>query len=320
MKIISSAPTRISLFGGGTDVDPYTTLYGGICVNIAINIRQTIILTNKEHTINSKNIVPQDGNLNFLKKILKQFNCENLYSIGNRGIRLQSFFDGCIGAGLGSSAACAIALIGAINKLRNTQFTSHEIAHIAWDIETNKMNKHGGKQDHYAAVYGGCNIFLFSKNKVIRKKIALSEKISDGLVLFYIGGKRESNEIQNNFKNLTSDKIQILDQMKEIAVQGIIAIKMGKIKRVAELLKKSFELKKKSNTVTNERLDTAYRIGIENGALAGKILGAGQGGYMLFIVPPTLKQEFIEKMKKRYIKHIDYSICYNGLETRIVEE
>ena len=318
MKILSTTPTRISLFGGGTDVDPYARQYGGICVNFAINIYQRMVLFNGDDAINVKNIFPEDGDKKYIQKILKEFNLDNLYSIGTNKIRIQSYFDGYIGAGLGSSASCAVALIGAVNKLRTSQFSQYEIIQIAWDIETNKIGKYGGKQDQCASTFGGANVFRFVYGKINRQKIIIHEKILNSLILFYIGNTRKSDDIQKNFKELTPEKKLILDQIKSIAEKSIVSLKEGNIKKIVELLNQSWELKKKSNTITNDRVDIAYQIGIEAGAMAGKLLGAGQGGYMLFLVDQNRKKEFIDKMNKKLIKSIDYSVCYNGLQTRIL--
>ena len=321
MKIVSVAPTRISLFGGGTDVDPYAGLYGGLCVNFSINLRTTIILFSEYDKIDKKNITPENGDLKFIEKIVKEFNL-NVHSINNNSIRIQSFFDGIIGAGLGSSASCTVALIGAINKLRDTNFTKDVIAQLAYNIEVNKMKKHGGKQDQYACTYGNGNIFRFCKKRETGTPhfipLKIHYKILDSMALFYIGHPRKSSEIQNNFKELDNKKKETLDKIKEIAIESIVPIRTGKIDTVTDLMEQSWKLKKKSNAISNQLVETAYNTGIECGALAGKLLGAGQGGYMIFFCNRFKKKEFIEKMTKRHMKHIDFSIDHNGLETRII--
>ena len=312
MKIISQSPTRLSLFGGGTDLSPYAKEFGGICINLAINIRQhfTIETGNEAYEILE---MPKGANFNFYRAFLHELDCPP--------VNITARADGPIESGLGSSASAAVALIGAISKYKGIVLTKNEIAEKAWDIEVNKLGLYGGKQDQYATVYGGANFLVF-EDKVYRYSLRRNgiEKIYPYLMLFYTGQNRKSPQIQEAFKTLTESQKEALDQLKEIAYAAVDPIKSGDVEQVAKLLQATWEFKKKSNKgVTNERIDLIYQSALEAGAWAGKVLGAGGGGHMVFICLPEKQIELINKLEKMDCKWIDFGIDFNGLEVRRID-
>jgi len=158
--IKSSAPCRISLLGGGSDLSPYCDLYGGMVLSMAINLRQEIELTidNKDHY--GDLTFPLGGSLNFYKTIIEQL------GLSQREVGLVAKFDGEITGGIGSSASATVALVGAIAKARDIKYDKDEIARVAWNIEVNILKMFGGKQDQWAAAHGGVNVFEFKNGKV----------------------------------------------------------------------------------------------------------------------------------------------------------
>src|SRR4030042_4135023 len=150
MKIIAQAPCIVSLFGGGTDVDPYASKYGGLVFNIAINIRQKIILGGKSK------LLPQD-NEEFFKVFQPKMK------------RIEHMFDGEIESGLGSSASLAVALVGAGLKWNGIEMSKEWIAEKAGDIEENKLGLYGGRQDQLCAAYGGVNLMEFGKKVIVNQ-------------------------------------------------------------------------------------------------------------------------------------------------------
>lgn len=315
MKILSTAPTRVSLYGGGTDLGEYAEKYGGVVINLAINLRQKMILYTEDNIWEIReNVFPANANPHFLYKVLEEFKIN-----GGHHIRIQSFFDGVIGAGLGSSSSAIVCLLGAINRIKNLNLTKEQIAFEAFRLENQILGKYGGKQDQWASAFGGFNQLIIKNNVLIYTlpKDCIN-KILPYLVLFYTGNTRESTTIQSGFKQLTPEHKEALDKIKDIAIRSVEYIKKGDIEIMAELLKESWELKKQSNKgVSTNKIDELYQKGIENGALAGKILGAGGGGYMLFIIR-NKRQEFIEKMLKVGLEETDFSCDFNGLEVRIL--
>ena len=322
MKILSVVPARISLFGGGTDISPFCDLYGGLCINLAINIRSkfTLFTGDDMYDPQANGQVPYLGKREFVYAFLNEFDLGDFHRC-----KFNSDFDGLLESGMGSSASSAVAIIGAINKLQNLGMSLSDIAEKAWDIEVNALNLFGGKQDQYCAAYGGFNIMKFYKDTVtvepLETPFTYSKNLLSSLVLFYTGLNRKSAKIQEGFKKLSQYQIDNLTNLKNLALTAIDFIKKGDVEMVGELLNQTWEYKKHSNKgVSNPKIDKIYHHAIKHGALSGKILGAGGGGFMLFVVPDK-KEEFIANMEKLDgIKHWDFSPDFTGLDIRILND
>ena len=312
MIVTSVAPCRISLFGGVTDTDPYALVRGGICINLAISLYQKMEV---KDGLGGLSYYPLQADRNFILTILKSF------GISETQLRVNSEFDGYMGAGIGSSAAAAVATIGAINEIQKLGLSRDQIAQRAWEIEVETMGWYGGKQDQFASVHGGFNIFTFEKGKVCREQVlpTLGENIAGYLVLFYTGGRRESREIQQGFMNLTKEKKESLDAIKELAFQAIKKIKEVDMAAFLDIFGASWELKKKSNAgITSPRIDFLYTEAQNVGIYGGKCLGAGGCGYMVFACPKDNQQKLIERMKILGCEYIQWSIDKEGLRTQII--
>ena len=180
------------------------------------------------------------------------------------------------------------------------------------------MGNFGGKQDQYAATYGGLNQIYIGREVLVRPLVTIhQDELLSSLVLIYLGGKRE-DKLQEGLKVMTQDKLEALNRIKKIAIRAVEYIKTGDIEMVAKLLNRSWEEKKKTNKVSNKTIDEAYDLGMANGAWGGKIMGAGGGGYMVFMCDPLKKEAFILNMKKYGLENVDFSIDKNGLETKIL--
>lgn len=306
MVIRSSAPCRLSLMGGGSDVSPYCDLYGGACLSMAINIRQEIIFDDSL----PESVIPKGADWKFYDKFFEL--------LDYRPKHFRASFDGEITGGLGSSASAAVALIGAVAKARDIKYDKDEIARVAWNIEVNELGLFGGKQDQWAAAYGGVNLFEF-KDKVTTTQLSPSfiKPLLPYLMLFHTGKNRKSPKIQENFLKLTGDKIQYLDALKTLVPEAIRAISKKDIKYFSELLDLSWVYKKMSNNdASNKEINDLFDKAKEFGALSGKILGAGQGGYCIFIVKPDKQKRFLEKIG---LKQIDFDISWDGLLVRKID-
>ena len=317
MKIFSQAPCRLGLFGGGTDIEPYASSHGGIVINMAINLRQKMTLFSENDIFAiPKNVFPPGANPEFYYKIWEEFKVN-----GGHHTRIKCEFDGIVESGLGSSAAAAVAIVGAINKQQNLRMTLQEIAEKAWDIEVNKIGLYGGKQDQYAAAFGGVNVLEFSEEGVKVTPLARGfvENLIPSLGLFYTGQNRKSAVIQEEFKKLTSEKIASFNQIKKLAVDAIDPISRGDVETVGRFLDIGWQLKKQSNKgATNKKIDEIYEYALKNGALGGKAMGAGGGGFMFFVCPPEKKAGFIEAMKDKGLEWWDFSADFQGLDVRIL--
>jgi len=309
--VISQAPTRISLLGGGTDVGEYAEKHGGLVLSLAINLRQKMIL-DESLSVKEPRVIfhPSGGEDSFYEAFLKEFNLDSYH--------LQTSFDGEITGGIGSSASAAVALIGAISRYKNLNMTRDQIAEKAWDIEVNKLGLYGGKQDQYAAVYGGLNAMEF-KDKVTVTPLSaeLVAPILPYMMLFHTPNRKQS-KIQEGLKTIDDKQKTALDFIKQSVVEGVEILTAKDPEGFGTLLKACWEAKKMSNDVTTSEVDKLYQKAIKLGAYGGKLMGSGGGGYMFFLVEPDKQFDFRKDFCTKDVKWIDFSPDGNGLETRIV--
>lgn len=303
MRVIAQAPCRIGLLGGGTDVGEYASKYGGICINLAINIRQKIELEGSGHEITPLLNIPTDCEPGFYMKFFEEMDIMPQ--------EIKQSFDGEIESGLGSSAAVASALVGGLAKLKGIIMTKEEIAEEAWDIEVNKLGLFGGKQDQYAAVYGGANLLLF-EDKVYRYSLSKDkiDKITPYMCLFYTGINRNSPNIQEGLRNIKIRQKVALDKIKALTYDGIDVINNADWEGLGYLLDEAWEYKKQSNVgISDMAIGRLYESAKSHGAIGGKILGSGGGGHMMFITKDP--EKLISSMK---IKHIPFEVDWEGLK------
>jgi len=295
--ITAKAPTRIGLFGGGTDLEPFVSNYGGRVLNMAISIYHTITITAGETEIPDNPLI---------KQILS-------YYKGVNGIRITNSFDGVSSSGLGSSASLSVAFIGALDKYLAAKLTKNQIAEQAWQAEKD-LGWISGKQDQYASVYGGVNLFTFTTGNVHRWPIKDAKDFVNWCLLVYIGGTRQSSDIQKKLvSRMRGEGVSVvcLRQLKELAILGKKALLDKDYYKVGDLLNHSWALKKLSNPAcTNDRIDKIYQKAKAAGAIGGKVCGAGGEGHMFFIVPPAGKQKVLDAIG---LTEIPFSIDYGGL-------
>lgn len=307
MKLQVTAPTRVSLFGGSTDVEPYASKHGGVCINLAIDIYQKFVFD----TESKKRTYIKGGHPKFYKAFFDEFNYEG-------GVK-QSF-DNKVHSGTGSSASAAVALVAGLSKLAGKELARDEIAEKAWDIEVNKLGMYGGKQDQYAAVYGGLNEIRFRQHGVSVYPLfrEFAEVLEEGLLLFDTNKTRDVPDLQNNLKDLTDKRKDALDRIKKITKQAYHYIISKDLKSIGRLLDEGWQEKKKTNKVTNKKIDNLYDTAIKAGALGGKLCGAGGGGYMVFAVERQNQESVKKAMKKKGADWVDFNVDYNGIMTRFI--
>ena len=289
----------------------YQEKYGGLVLSLAINLRQRISLVpTKSNTIFTRLPMSLDGDESFYRTFLDEFKVKNVV--------VETDFDGEITGGIGSSASAAVATIGAINKYKGLGMTLDQIAERAWDIEVNKLGLFGGKQDQYAAAYGGLNAIQF-ENKVIVTPLGLGliEPIYPYILLFHTPN-RKSPKIQEGLQKITGQQKQALDFIKGSVVNGLEYLRDRDVTKFGDLLKQCWEAKKVSNNVTTDTVDELYEKAISLGALGGKLMGSGGGGYMFFLVEPDSQDKFKKQFCTKDVKWVDFGPDTQGLETRIV--
>lgn len=333
-KIISKAksPVRISFAGGGTDLTSYFTDENGVVLNTTINKFSHAILKKREdHKIiihsydfnttlqfNSIHNITYDGNLDLIKAVLKLLNPEF-------GFELSIYSDVPVGSGLGGSAVVLSAIIGAFNNFRIHKFNSHDIAELAFQAERIELGLSGGWQDQYATVFGGFNFMEFKENENVINPLRISEEIlnelEDSLVLCYSGISHNSGDIHNSQKENMKDKKGFAQYSKEIAYEMKSKLLKGQLDNFGELLHKAWITKKNfSYKISTTYLDELYDYAINNGAIGGKLLGAGGGGYFLFYVPTFQKLNLISSLKQKGLLVDTFTFDSQGLRSWITKE
>ena len=318
--IISRTPFRVSFAGGGTDIyDYYKNGYGAV-VSTTIN-KYLYITVNKRFdddirvSYSKTEIV---GNVDDLQHELCK---ECLKTVGiTKGIEITSISDIPSGTGLGSSSVYTVGLLNALYSYIGEQKSAKELAKIACNVEIDKLNHPIGKQDQYAVAFGGLNYFKFNNDETVdQEKIKLSfsdlKKINNKLMLFYTGIDRNANKILEDQKVKLPNKIEILNDIRDLAdkLKGDLQ-NNGFNDSFGNILHKGWKRKKViSDKISNDNIDSLYNSALDAGALGGKLLGAGGGGFILLYCNED-QQDSVRKILR--LKEIDFNLTEYG--SRIV--
>jgi len=337
MIVRSKAPLRLGLAGGGTDVSPYSDIFGGAILNASINLYAYASIEpgdNGEITLRleDKNLelryplterLEPDGNMDLIKGVYNRIIRE--FRLSPQPFRLSAYVDAPPGSGLGSSSTLVVAVLGAFAEWFRLPLGEYDLAWLACDIERNDLGMAGGKQDQYAATFGGVNFMEFYKNdKVIVNPLRIKEQIlnelSNNIVLYYTETSRISSSIienqQRNVKEGVSESVEAMHMLKELAISMKEALLKGELDSLGELLDNSWKYKKKmAGGITNPHIDTIYDTALKAGATGGKISGAGGGGYMFFYCPRNTRYNVIRALKQFGGHEQKYEFTKRGLET-----
>ena len=333
----SKAPLRLGLAGGGTDVAPFSDLFGGAILNATISMYayatiepidgDKIILNavDKEEVFEYESALelPLDGNLDLItgiyNRVIKDFVQKPL------SFKLSTFVDAPPGSGLGSSSTLAVAVLGAFSEWLNLPLGEYDMAHLAYEIERVDLKMAGGKQDQYAATFGGVNFMeFFKEDKVIVNPLRIRTKylneLAHNLVLYYTGTSRLSSVIiESQSKNVQSNNQKTIEAMNQLKRQAILmkeAILKGELEKIGELLDFGWEFKKQmASGITNPAIDEIYDAAKARGASGGKISGAGGGGFMFFYCPDNTRHQVIKAVESFGGKIKRYEFITQGLTT-----
>lgn len=317
--IRARAPLRLGLAGGGTDVSPYCDEYGGYVLNATIDryayaviklLDEPIkhfIATDQQSFVSAHidDALTLDGNLNLHKAVYSYM--INHYNNGVPiPLELSTLCDAPIGSGLGSSSTLVVAMIRAFAELLNIPMDDYTIAHLAFKIERIDCGLQGGRQDQYSSTFGGFNFMEFYENdraiiNSLRLKNWIINELEASLLLFYTGVSRESAKIiadqSDNIKLKLSTATDAMHQMKNEALLMKECLLKGDFNGIIDSMRQGWESKKQSaKTVSNPHIDNIYNAAIDAGALAGKISGAGGGGFMMFFVPTEKRMAVIRAL------------------------
>jgi D-glycero-alpha-D-manno-heptose-7-phosphate kinase len=333
----SKAPLRIGLAGGGTDVSPYSDLYGGAILNASISLyanatieplnENKIILQaidrNEEQQHDWSTSLPIDGTLDLLKGVYNRIQKD--YGIKEQGFRLSTFVDAPAGSGLGTSSTLVVAIIGAFTEMLRLPLGEYDMAHYAYDIERKDLGLAGGKQDQYAATFGGVNYMEFySDDKVIVNPLRVKQQhlfeLENNLLLYYTSTSRESAEIiRKQSRNVTDQKGKSIDAMHQLKHQAQLmkeALLKGKLNDIGEILDFGFQQKRQmAEGISNPLMEDIYETAKKSGATGGKISGAGGGGFMVFYCPINTKYKVLQSLEKFGGRHRSYQFTEHGLKT-----
>jgi D-glycero-alpha-D-manno-heptose-7-phosphate kinase len=303
----SKAPLRIGLAGGGTDVSPYCDLYGGAILNATISLyayatieplaEQKIIIeaVDRGESVSYErgDKLPIDGTLDLAKGAYNYI--VRKYGPVPSGFKLSTIVDAPAGSGLGSSSTLMVAIIGVFAEWLNLPLGEYDIAQMAYDVERVELAMAGGKQDQYAATFGGVNFMEFYKdNKVIvnplRIKQAYLHELENNLLLYFTATSRLSSTIieaqSQNVKDNNKGSIDAMHHLKEQAVMMKEALLKGNLNEIGSILDFGFRHKKQmAKGISNDKMDEIYEAALKAGATGGKISGAGGGGFMMFYCP-----------------------------------
>ena len=325
--IRSRAPLRIGLAGGGTDVDPYASEKGGIVFNTTIAKYAYCTITpnnSKKMSIESTDYgrheapldggpLPLDGNMDLVKAVTNHFEIKQGFNM-----LLQS--DAPPGSGLGGSSTVIVAAIAAVAEWVGKKMTSPEMAQLAYELEREDIGLKGGKQDQYAAVFGGFNLMKFRSDGVDVNSVKVKENTLKELqyrsVLCYTGNVRESaNIIESQVESYQKgDNERALDETKKIAAEMAAALEKDDIEETGRLLDVGWEYKKQfTDKITNPKIDELYNAAKSAGAIGGKVSGAGGGGFMFFICDYDKKFVVSEKLMKNGAIVTDFTFEPEGV-------
>ncbi len=353
--IHSKAPLRLGLAGGGTDVSPYSDIYGGAILNATISMYAYAVIEPFEengsiprkyynynrpcacpnniilHSIDREeyycydlnNFIGYDGNLDLIKsvynRIVKDFTKKPL------PFKLSTYADAPAGSGLGTSSTLVVAIIGAFAEWLKLPLGEYDIAHLAYEIERKDLNMAGGKQDQYSATFGGFNFMEFyEKDNVIvnplRIKREYINELQFNMLLYYLGTSRLSSEIiESQIKNVRSNNEKSIEAMHKLKEQAALmkeAILKGKLDDIGKILNFGWKYKKQmTDCISNPLIDEIYETALKNGATGGKITGAGGGGFMMFYCPNGARYSVIKALQKFGGEFRRYQFTDSGLET-----
>jgi len=316
MIIRSKAPLRLGLAGGGSDVSPYSDIYGGLVLNATINLYAYCTIEETDDnliTIDSYdsschksypvgNTLPIDGDASLIKGVYNRLVKD--FGIAVKPFRITTYNDAPAGSGLGTSSTMVVCILKAFIEWCSLPLGDYETSRLAYEIERKDLGLSGGKQDQYAAAFGGFNFMEFLKNDLVivnplKIKRWIVDELEASMILYFTGASRSSaaiiDEQRKNTSAGNSTAIEAMHRIKQSAIDMKLAVLKGDTEEFARILGQAWEDKKKmAGAITTPVIQEAMDVALAAGAKAGKVSGAGGGGFIMFVVDPSRKKE-VEK-------------------------
>jgi D-glycero-alpha-D-manno-heptose-7-phosphate kinase len=322
VKIRSKAPLRLGIAGGGTDVSPYSDEFGGCVLNATINMyayafiddsvsTNEVIFEAKDlgisETLSLDETIETNGRLLLhravYKRVMEQYN-NGVYI----PLKLTTQSDAPPGSGLGSSSTMVVAMLEGFRQLLSLPLGEYDIAHLAFEIERQDCNLSGGKQDQYAATFGGFNFIEFYENdrvivNPLRMRRFIVNELESSLILFFTGTSRDSAKIiDDQIKSISDDdgqKLNAMHAVKESSYKIKELLFKADIEGMAEEFTTAWNAKKStSSSITNELINNIESDILQAGALSMKVSGAGGGGFIMIIVEPEKRLDVLASLEK----------------------
>ncbi len=316
LTIRAKAPSRISFAGGGTDIAPYCTEHGGAVFSTTISKYTYVTLHEKDaaeqestiyaHDLHQVTSIPQgkyifDGHADLAKAVLKHFNVQ-------KPVEIHIHSDLPPGSGMATSSSLTVALIGVCARMQKRRLSKYDVAYLAYKIEREELKQRGGYQDQFAAAFGGFNYIKF-RDRVTVYPLKISSRVRlelrYRLLLVYTGQTHLSSAIQEQMmKGYSLQKADFLEGMarlKKVAKQMrdlLILDDLGRLDEFGQLLHEGWEAKQSlSDKISTGEVDALYMLARQEGALGGKLLGAGGGGHVLLFINPEKRATLVEKLE-----------------------
>ena len=335
----AKAPLRISFAGGGTDVSPYPEERGGVVLNCTIdkyayatlecqpNGKGSTGVHSLDYGVTANYAKPDDlvynGELDLVKAAIKLLRPEQ-GDAAHDELDLFLHSDAPPGTGLGSSSTMTVAVVGAFQRYLRQPWTLYEVAELAYRIEREELGIKGGRQDQYAATFGGFNFIEFTGARTIVNPLKIPtetlNELAYRLLLCYTGTSHYSNDIierqQRNFQEKRKETVEALDATKQLAIDMKNELLRGNLDEMGRLLDEGWKFKKQfTEGISNAQIDGFYARAREAGALGGKLVGSGGGGYILLFCDFARRANVAQAVQQVGGRVVDFSPVSDGMQS-----
>ncbi len=316
MIIRSKAPLRLGLAGGGTDVSPYSDLYGGNVLNATINLsayctiepllRPVVRVQASDAGVRCEVQPGAPSGALLIDGVYRRV-VQDYGPLPSPGFSITTYNDAPVGSGLGTSSTMVVCILKCFAEWMGLALGDYELARLAYEIERKDLLLAGGKQDQYAAAFGGFNYMEFLPSDMVivnplRVKEWIVQELEGSMLLYFTGRSRSSAAIISEQQKATSGghtpAVEAMHRIKQSAVDMKLALLQGDMARFASILGAAWEDKKKmAGAITNPMIQEAFDVALGAGAVSGKVSGAGGGGFMMFMVPPEKRMAVVEALQ-----------------------
>ena len=320
MKIRSKAPLRLGLAGGGSDVSPYSDLYGGNVLNATINLAAYCTIEPLHLPVMRVNALdagvrtevplgtgPVNSGALLIDGVYRRV-IQDYGPVPAPGFAITTYNDAPAGSGLGTSSTMVVCILKCFAEWMDIPLGDYELARLAYEIERKELLLAGGKQDQYAAAFGGFNFMEFLPSDLVivnplRVKDWIVTELEAAMLLYFTGRSREGAAIIEKQQQATRSgnavAVDAMHRIKQSAVDMKLALLKGDMEAFARIMGQAWEDKKKmADTITNPMIQEAFDVAMEAGAISGKVSGAGGGGFIMLMVPPERKYLITQALSK----------------------